>query len=262
VDLSAIRTLLLDMDGVLYRGKTALPGVNDLLALCREHAIEYACITNNATMTPEEYEAKLRAMQIDMPGSRVLTSAIVTNRYLRDNYPRGTTVYAIGMHGLKSLLFDDGYFVWEEERPELVVQGADFEITYDKLKKGCLALRAGARFIGTNPDITFPSEEGLIPGAGSMIRALELASGKQAFIIGKPQPTMFIAAMEMLGGRPETTLMIGDRIDTDIEGAKVAGIKTAMVLTGVTTMEEIEASSIKPDAIYADLPDLIAAWRA
>lgn len=261
LNLATVRTLLLDMDGVLYRGKEALPGVNELLELCAQRGIEYACITNNASMTPEEYEAKLRVMNIDVPASRVLTSAIITNRYLRDTYPRGTTIYAIGMNGLLSLLFDDGYFVVDEEHPQLVVQGADFELTYAKLRTACLAIRSGARFIGTNPDTTFPSESGIIPGAGAMILAMEAATGVKAFIIGKPQPTMFVAAMEMLGGAPDTTLMIGDRLDTDILGAHAAGVHTAMVLTGVSTATEVETSAVKPDLLFADLPTLIAAWN-
>jgi 4-nitrophenyl phosphatase len=262
VNLATVRTLLLDMDGVLYRGKQALPGVNPLLDFCASRGIEYACITNNASMTPEEYEAKLHAMGIAVPASRVLTSAIITNRYLRSTYPQGTTVYAIGMNGLLSLLFGDGYFVPEERTPQLVVQGADFELTYAKLKTACLAIRAGARYIGTNPDTTFPSEEGIIPGAGAMILAMEAATGVKAFIIGKPQPTMFLAAMELLGGTPDTTLMVGDRLDTDILGAQAAGVRAAMVLTGVSTAVEVEAAPVKPDALFADLPALLAAWEA
>lgn len=262
INLASIRTLLLDMDGVLYRGKTTLPGVNELLDLCTRYNIEYACITNNASMTPQEYEAKLNAMQIAVPAKRVLTSAIITNRYMRDTYPKGTKVYAIGMNGLLSLLFGDGYFVHEERAPEVVVQGADFELTYAKLRTGCLAIRAGARYIGTNPDTTFPSEDGIIPGAGSLIMAMEAATGVKAFMIGKPQPTMFLAAMDMLGGSADTTLMIGDRLDTDIVGARSAGIHAAMVLTGVSTEAEAEANAVKPDGIFADLPTLIAAWEA
>ena len=262
LNLAKISTLLLDMDGVLYRGKTALDGVGALLDLCNQRGIEYACITNNASMTPEEYEDKLRAMQIAIPASRVLTSALITNRYLRATYPRGTSVYAIGMKGLLSLLFDDDYFVLNEKHPELVVQGADFELTYAKLRTGCLAIRAGARFIGTNPDTTFPSEEGLIPGAGSLIKVLELSTGVKPFIIGKPEPTMFLSAIEMLHSTTDTTLMIGDRLDTDIDGAHAAGVHTALVLTGVSSAAEADSNPVKPDAVFADLPALVTAWKA
>src|SRR5262245_20026715 len=131
--LASIRTLLIDMDGVLYRGVTALPGVAELLALWQERNIAYACITNNASMTPQQYEEKLATMGITIPAAHVLTSALVTNRYLRATYPRGTTLFAIGMAGLLPLLFDDGYFVRAEQQPELVVYGADFEVNYHKL---------------------------------------------------------------------------------------------------------------------------------
>jgi 4-nitrophenyl phosphatase len=262
LNLAAIRTLLLDMDGVLYRGSTALPGVNDLLALCERRGVAYACITNNATQTPEQYEEKLRGLGIPIPAERVVTSAMITNRYLRANYPRGTTIYAVGMSGLRSLLFDDGYFVPQEQGPELVVVGADFEVTYAKLRAACLAIRAGSRFIGTNPDRTFPSEQGLIPGAGSLLAALVASTDMEPFVIGKPQPTMFLAAMELLGGQPGATLVLGDRLDTDIAGGVAAGLRTALVLTGVSSRAEAEGGSIAPDLIVADLPELVARWDA
>jgi 4-nitrophenyl phosphatase len=262
LNLAAIRTLLLDMDGVLYRGSTTLPGVNELLALCERRGVSYACITNNASQTPEQYEEKLRALGIPIPAERVVTSAMITNRYLRANYPRGTTVYAIGMRGLLSLLFDDGHFVWREQGPELVVVGADFEVTYAKLRAACLGIRAGARFIGTNPDRTFPSEQGLIPGAGALLAALVASTDTEPFVIGKPQPTMFLAAMELLGGQRDTTLVLGDRLDTDIAGGAAAGLRTALVLTGVSSRAEADEGPLTPDLIVADLPELVARWSA
>lgn len=260
LDFSTIRTLLFDMDGVLYRGKQRLPGVREVLAFCDQHAITYACITNNATMTPRQYEEKLAAMGIQMSGERVLTSALVTGRYLRSHYPRGTTVYAVGMRGLLEALFDDGYFVPHEDQPDLVVQGADFELTYDKLKAACLAIRAGAHFVATNPDKTFPSELGLVPGAGSIMAALQTATDVEAQVIGKPQPTMFQVALDLLNSKPEETVVIGDRLDTDIAGAQNAHLRSVLLLSGVARPADLEESVYQPDAVFEGLPQFLAAW--
>lgn len=248
------------MDGVLYRGRTALPGVRELLAFLQQRGVAYACITNNASMTPAQYEEKLAAMGIDIPGTLVMTSAMVTNHYLRAHYPRGTTVYVVGMRGLLELLFGDGYFVADERAPQLVVQGADFELTYDKLRRACLAIRAGARYIATNPDRTFPTEEGLIPGAGAVMAALMAATDVEPFVIGKPQATMFQVALEMLDGTAETTLVIGDRLDTDIAGAHNAELPSALVLTGVSSRSELAASPYQPSLVFEGLPELLHAW--
>lgn len=261
LDFSTIRTILFDMDGVLYRGQTRLPGVHEILEFCDQQHIIYACITNNATMTPQQYEHKLAQMDIHIPAERVLTSALVTSRYLRAHYPRGTRVYAIGMQGLQNALFDDGYFVPEEQTPQLVVQGADFAITYEKLRIGCLAIRAGARYIATNPDKTFPTEQGLVPGAGSLMAALQTATDVEPLVIGKPQPTMFHVALELLNSTAETTLVIGDRLDTDIAGAQNAGLRNALVLSGVTNRADLQSNSYQPDAIFEGLPQLLAAMQ-
>lgn len=260
-DFSRFRTLLLDMDGVLYRGQQVLPGVHKLLQFCNQHDIAYACITNNATRTREQYGQKLAALGIPIAQEYVFTSALITSHYLRQHYPPGTTVYAIGMDGLVQALFDDGYFVPTDETPQLVVQGADFLLTYDKLKRGCLAIRAGATFIATNTDRTFPSEEGLVPGAGSLVAALQAATDVEPLVVGKPQPIMFQVALEMLQGKPETTLVIGDRLDTDIAGAQNAGLANVLVLTGVTRREDVAASPHQPDAVFDDLIAVYEAWQ-
>jgi len=253
---------LLDMDGVLYRGLTPLPGVNELLALFAQQGIAYACVTNNSTLTPEQYEAKLRAMDIQIPAAHVITSSVATRRYLESQAPRGTPLYYIGMDGLREALLGDGYFVFDEQRPQYVVVGLDFGATYAKFRVAGLAIRAGARFIGTNPDTTLPTEEGIAPGAGSFLALLRAATEVEPFVIGKPAPTMLQAAITILGVDPQRTLVVGDRLDTDIAGAKATGLASALVLTGVTTPELLERSALQPDAVYAGLPELVAAWRA
>lgn len=262
LDLSAMRGVLFDMDGVLYRGSQPLPGVNELLAFLTEHDIAYGCITNNAMRTPAQIADGLHAMGLAIPADHILTSAIATNVYLRSIAPRGTTVYAIGMDGLFEPLFGDGYFVFEEKTPQYVVVGANFELRYVHLRTACLAIRAGATFIGTNPDTTYPAEDGIVPGAGAILAALVAATSQQPTIIGKPEPGLFQAALALLGTTPATTLVIGDRYDTDIVGAIKAGLRAAMVLTGVSTAAEAASGPVQPDAILADLPATLAAWRA
>ncbi len=259
--LAGVRAVMFDMDGVVYRGAMALPGVNEILAFLVQHGISYACITNNASRTQEQFSERLQQLGIAVPAERIITSSIATSVWLRSQAPRGTTVFAIGMDGLRSALFGDGYFVEESTNPTYVVVGADFEMTYAKLKTACLAIRAGSQFIGTNPDTTFPSEEGIIPGVGAFILALEAATSQKASIIGKPERAMFDAALQMFGVPKEDALFVGDRIDTDILGARRAEIRSALVLTGVSTKEELATSDIQPDAVYADLPALLAAWQ-
>jgi 4-nitrophenyl phosphatase len=134
-------------------------------------------------------------------------------------------------------------------------------VTYEKLKLGALAIRAGAQFVLTNPDYTLPTEAGLIPDAGALAAGLQSATDVAPLVIGKPEPPMFRVALDLLGGAPATALVIGDRLETDIAGARTTGLSSALVLTGVSRRDELEASPHKPDAVYADLPALLAAWR-
>ncbi|NTU85654.1 MAG: HAD-IIA family hydrolase [Chloroflexales bacterium] len=262
IAFNTIKAVLFDMDGVLYRGSQVLAGVHELLAFLDGRGVPFVCITNNASMTPGQYEEKLAAMGVALPGERVVTSAIATARHLRASYPEGARVFIVGMRGLREALLDDGHFVEDDVLPELVVQGADFQLTYETLRKATLFIRGGAAYIATNPDRTFPSEEGLIPGAGAIMAALVAATDVTPLVIGKPAPTMFRVAAGMFEVDPAQTLVIGDRLDTDIAGATAAGMFSALVLTGVSQRAEAETGPIRPTAIFEDLPALLAAWRA
>lgn len=262
INFERVRGVLFDMDGVLYRNQRALPGAPELLAWLEQRGIPYACITNNASQLPGQYAARLRTMGILISPERILTSALVANAYLRGSAPAGTPVFAIGMDGLQHLLFGDGYFVREEDSPQYVVVGADFEVSYAKLRTACFAIRKGATFIGTNPDVTFPTEQGLAPGVGAILAALQACTGVAPLILGKPLPAIFQAGMALLGSSPATTLMVGDSVLTDVPGAVELGMPTAMVLSGVTSRAELEASPVQPDATYANLAELFEAWRA
>ena len=142
-----------------------------------------------------------------------------------------------------------------------MIVGLDTEVTYAKLRQATLLISAGAKFIGTNPDVSLPVPEGLVPGCGALLALLSAATGVQPFIIGKPGPTMFHIATDVLGADPRKTLTIGDRLDTDIAGSLAAGMTAGLVLTGVVTRADVAASDIKPDAVYTDLPELLSQWQ-
>jgi 4-nitrophenyl phosphatase len=228
--------------------------------ILRERAFMLA--TNNSMSTPEAYETKLAAMGIEVPASAVLTSALATRDYLLRTLPDGGGIFVIGMPALREQLFAGTTFhavQYAEEQPEAVVIGLDLSFTYDKLKAGHEALQRGARFVATNADSTLPTETGLVPGAGSIVAALAAASGQTPVVIGKPETPLLETAMARMGTEPHETVMIGDRLDTDILAGARAGTQTVLVLTGVSTREDLALAEALPDAIVTDLPALVAA---
>lgn len=260
IDLLSVQTILFDINGTLYRGKRSLPGVAAFLRYLDQRGIRYACLSNNDALTPRQQEHKLTQMGIHIPAARILTSAVVTTHVLRSTYPRATTVYAIGMHGLREALFSDGYFISDDQHPQVVVQGYDTALTYEKLRLGAMAIYRGANFLVTNPDHTIPTEHGFIPHAGALGAILQTTTGVTPTVIGKPAPTMFRAALDMLGGNPNTTLVIGDQLETDIEGAFHAGLRSALVLTGVSTRSQINQFPYRPDAVFSDMHAVLDAF--
>lgn len=260
MDFTHIRGIIMDMDGVLWRGDERLPGVLEWFAFLRERGMPFTLATNNSAKSPQDYVQKLAKLGIDgiAPG-QIVTSGTTTVSWLRGHYPVGTRIHVLGGDGLKRLISDAGYVLADDA--ELVVVGIDIHVTYEKLKRASLLIRTGARFIGTNGDVSIPTPEGLAPGAGSLIAAISAATGQQPLIMGKPNAPMFLAAVEALGVLPEQALMIGDRLNTDIAGAQAVGLKTALVLTGVSTREEAEADASPPDGIFENLTALRLAWR-
>ena len=248
-----ISAVISDMDGVLWRGSQPLPGLNALFDLFAEREIDFVLATNNSRNTPADYVQKLTGMGVSgIQPRHIVTSGTATTDYLKARFPSGTRMFVVGGDGLKQLLIHAG-FVLVEQYAEVVVCGVDFDLTYNRLKTATLLIRSGAHFIGTNPDSSFPSPEGLVPGAGSILALIESASGESPIIIGKPERGMFDAALRQLGTSPCETLMIGDRIGTDIVGSKALGIKTAMVMTGVETEDSLADSEVKPDVGFRRL---------
>lgn len=256
--LEKITHLIIDMDGVLYLGDQPMPCIQEFILFLRERHIRFILATNNSTRTSQAYVDKLARMGVTVSPEEILVSGQATARFLAREYPRGTRVHVFGMPALKQAMTEEGFVLADENVP-LVVASMDREVTYDKLKRATLLIRSGARFIATNLDPTNPSEEGLLPGTGSMIIALETASGVKATAIGKPEPTMYQLAMELMGACPETTAAIGDRVDTDILGGKRAGLITICVLSG--SSDRAEAESVGTDMIFDDIAHLLETWK-
>ena len=260
--LRELRGLIMDMDGVLYRGDEPAPGLGDFFRFLDERRLRYLLLTNNSTTLPEGYVRKLAAMGVTVPAGAVLTSGMVALEYLRERYPAGTRFYGVCMPPLRDLLVNEGGYVWDEEAPQLVISSGDWEVTYAKLRRACLAIRAGADWVATNTDKTLPTEEGLVPGAGALVAALATATDRTPIALGKPEVPMMEQALARLGLGAAEVAMVGDRLDTDILGGINANLVTIMVLTGVSTRAEAESGPIKPDHIFDDLPALMARFDA
>jgi 4-nitrophenyl phosphatase len=256
--LAKITHIIIDMDGVLYVGNQPMPCLREFFAFLRQRPISFILATNNSTRTPEEYVEKLAGMGVTVSPDEILVSGQATARFLAGEYPPGTRVHVFGMPALGKAMTDEG-FILADEDVQLVVASMDREVTFEKLKRATLLIRGGARFIATNLDPTNPSEEGMLPGTGAMIVALETASGAKATPIGKPEPVMYQLAMAQMGAVPETTAALGDRADTDILGGKRAGLATICVLSG--SSNRVEAETYEADLIFDDIAHLLEAWR-
>lgn len=254
--MSPLRSLILDMDGVLWRGEQALLDLPDVFSRIEKKRWQVLCMTNNATRSIEQYLEKLASFGVKLQSWQVLSSAQATARYLRQQFPQSGSVFIVGERVLKEVLAQEG-FPHAEQDVLAVVTALDRQLTYEKLARATLLIRAGAPLIATNPDRTFPTPDGLVPGAGAIVAALEAATDTGAVITGKPNPDFYKAALERLGTSPEETLAIGDRLETDIYGAQALGMRTGLVLSGVTSLERAHLWQPAPDYIAQDLADLL-----
>lgn len=248
---------IFDMDGVLYRGKQALPGVNEVIAALEARGLPYLLATNNSTATPADYVRRMAGYGVTVTESHLQTSATATRDYLKRELPDGAVLLPIGAPALTEQLQAGTTFKITDDPAEdvaAVVVGLDQGFTYERMTRAMKAIRNGARFIATNADATLPVEDGVLPGAGTMIAAIATASGRQPTVIGKPETLMMTSAVAQLGTSASKTVMIGDRLDTDILAAARAGLTTALVLTGVTTRNDLAGSDIVPDYVFTDLP--------
>ncbi len=260
--LSSVRGLICDMDGVLWRGATSLPGIQDFFTLIRELDLAYVLVTNNSSRTPEQYVHKLDEMGVETSADHILNSAVATARYVAEQKP-GASVYAIGAQGVRHALASCGLVCYDAEttqKADFVVVGWDRQLTWQKLATATRLILEGATFVSTNPDRTFPLETSLAPGNGAQTAALQAATGIEPTIVGKPAAPLYRQALERMGTTPETTLVIGDRLDTDILGGVRLGMPTALVLTGISQPEDLQKTPIHPTAVFAGLPDLVKMW--
>ena len=248
------------MDGVLWRDNTPIGNLSDIFARIRELGLKVALATNNATKTVDEYLEKLSGFGVRLEPWQIITSALATTDRLAKQFPNRGPVFVIGGNGIQRALEECGFTPIidpdDETTPVAVVGGIDRFVTYGKLRRATLLIRGGVPFYGTNPDKTFPTPQGLVPGAGAILAAIEAATDVKPVILGKPEPAMMYMALERLGVTPEETLVVGDRLETDIVAGQAAGCKTALVLSGVTTRQQAEAWQPAPDFIAYDLSTL------
>jgi len=256
--LSELKHLVIDMDGVLYVGNEPLPRLPEFISFLRQRGIGFMLATNNSGSTPAQYAAKLARMGAEVRPEEIITSGTATAEWLARQYPAGTRVHVFGESSLREAMAEAG-FVLADEDVAVVATSIDWGVTYDKIKRASLLIRAGARFVATNLDPMRPTEEGLVPGTGALVAAIEVGSGIKPVAIGKPEPTMFELAMARMGAAPATTATLGDRIDTDMEGGARAGCSTILVLSGGTAREEAEAYG--PDLIFDNIADLLRCWE-
>jgi 4-nitrophenyl phosphatase len=255
--LASLTTFLLDLDGVVYTGNTPIPGAPEFVRFLRDTGRRHVLITNNSTLTGAQFAAKLRGMGIEVDERQLLTSPQATAIYLREHLKLepGARVFPIGEEGLVRALLEEGYRLVDRDA-RVVVCGLDRRLTYDRLMRACFAIRDGAALVATNPDLSLPTERGLLPGNGATIAYLETATGVKATVIGKPQATMLEVAMERAGSTPGETAMIGDGLLTDMAAAHRAGTTGILVLTGVSRREHLAASAVQPHVVFDDLPAL------
>jgi 4-nitrophenyl phosphatase len=254
--LKNIKALVLDMDGVLWRENDAIGDLGTIFNRFSDAGLQVLCATNNASRTPAQYIEKLAGLGANLREEQIITSGIGVAYLLKKRFPQGGPVYVIGEVGLVTALEQAGFRV-TDQNPIAVVAGIDRQISFQKLKTATLLIRRGVPFYATNPDRTFPTPEGLIPGAGAILAALVTASDVEPIIAGKPNPTLYEFALEKLGTSPEETLAVGDRIETDILGAQRAGLKTALVLSGIATRQEGKAWQPAIDIIVPELGELL-----
>ncbi len=250
--LGGLRALLIDLDGVMYRGEVPLPGAVDLIPALKRLGIKFAFVTNNATLTPEQYEAKLGRMGIEATRDQVVTSPIALVAHLQAVAARGARVCVVGEGGLVQALTDAGFEI-TDSNPAFVVAGLDRQLTFQRLVAATRGILGGAAFIATNTDPLLPVEDGLWPGAGSIVGAIATATGVQPTVIGKPEPAILQVALERLSVKPREAAIVGDQVQTDIRAGRAAGVFTILMASDLAT----DASDVAPDLVVHDLYGLI-----
>ncbi len=250
-----VASWLTDMDGVLVHEERAIPGAAEFIAALRAHDLPFLVLTNNSIFTPRDLRARLHAAGIDVPESAIWTSALATAEFLADQRPDGTA-YVIGEAGLTTALHDVGYVMTTRD-PEYVVLGETRTYSFEAITKAIQLVESGARFIATNPDATGPSPTGSLPATGSVAALITKATGVEPYFVGKPNPLMMRTALNRIEAHSETTVMIGDRMDTDVLSGLEAGLRTILVLTGSTPRDRVDRFPFRPTRVVDSIADVV-----
>jgi NagD protein len=245
----------MDMDGVLVHEEEAIPGADRFIKALEAAELPFLVLTNNSIYTPRDLSARLARTGISLPPERIWTSALATAQFLDSQRPAGSA-FAIGEAGLTTALHDVEYTLSERD-PDYVVLGETRTYSFDAITKAIRLIEGGARFIATNPDVSGPSLQGTLPATGSVAALISTATGRQPYFIGKPNPLMMRFALNTLDAHSESTVMVGDRMDTDIKSGLEAGLRTVLVTTGSTRPEQIETFPFRPTRVVDSVADLV-----
>jgi len=248
------KNYLMDMDGVILRGTTLIPGAAEFVEHLRAQDLPFLILTNNSLYTPRDLQVRLSYMGLHVQPEAIFTSALATAQFLHDQRPGGRA-YAIGESGLTTALHDIGYVLTDQE-PEYVVLGETTAYSFERITRAIRFVTAGARFIATNPDAMGPGEGGIVPATGSVAALISAATGVKPYFVGKPNPLMMRTALRTLNAHSENSVMIGDRLDTDIIAGTESGLRTILVLTGVTTREEVERYPYRPTWVRESIAEV------
>jgi NagD protein len=246
---------LSDMDGVLVHEEQALPGGPEFIEALQRHGRRFLVLTNNSIFTARDLRARLRATGIDVPEQSIWTSALATAQFLADQR-QGGSAFVIGEAGLTSALHDIG-FVMTEREPDYVVLGETRTYSFEAITRAIRLIDRGARFIATNPDPTGPSADGALPATGSVAALITRATGIAPYFVGKPNPLMMRSALNRIEAHSETTIMVGDRMDTDVVSGLEAGLRTILVLTGSTRPENVGRFPYRPTRVCDSIADVV-----
>ena len=260
IDFNAKKGFICDMDGVIYHGNQILPGVREFIQWLHDEHKEYLFLTNNSGYTPRELHQKLARMGLDVPEEHFYTSALATAAFLKEQAP-GCSVFAIGEAGLLNALYDAG-FTMNDVNPDYVVVGEGRAYSLDTLTKATNLVMAGAKRIGANSDVSGPIENGIAPACRALVAPIEMATGKQAYFCGKPNPLMMRTGLRLLGCHSAEAVMIGDRMDTDVISGLESGMSTVLVLSGVSTRETVRTYAYCPGMVLDGVGDIPALAQA
>ena len=245
-----------DMDGVIYHGNRILPGVREFVDWLQKENKHFLFLTNSNHSTPRELQQKLARMGLDVDESHFYTSALATANFLKLQAP-GCSAYAVGDHGLQNALFAAGITINDVD-PDYVVIGESQSFSYDNIVNAVRLVNKGAKLIGTNSDLTGPTENGIVPGCRALISPIEMATGKKAYFVGKPNPLMMRTGLRMLHCHSAEAVMVGDRMDTDVISGLESGMSTVLVLSGVSTMDTLRTYAYRPGAVLNGVGDIAA----